>query len=181
MRRDDALQLVEAHVKNRNLRKHMLATEVVMRALAKRLGEDETLWALAGLLHDVDYDATAEDFARHAVLGAELLVEQGLPEELIHAVKAHADKAPVESRLDRALVACDPLTGFLVSCALIRPEKKLDPVDVPFVRNRLAERSFSRAVDRDQIKSCERLGLSLDEFIGMALDAMKSIANELGL
>ena len=85
------------------------------------------------------------------------------------------------SRLDRALVACDPLTGFLVSCALIRPEKKLDPVDVPFVRNRLAEKSFSRAVDRDQIKSCERLGLSLDEFIQVALDAMKSIANELGL
>ncbi len=181
MSRPDALAMVEAHVKNRNLRKHMLATEAVMRALARRLGEDEELWALAGLLHDVDYDQTADDFERHGVLSAQVLAEKGLPEKLIHAVKAHADKAPVESQLDRALYACDPLTGFLVSCALIRPEKKLEPVDVQFVENRLAEKSFSRAVSREQIKSCEQLGLDLDEFIRIALDAMKSISDELGL
>ena len=181
MSRDDALALVESHVKNRNLRKHMLATEAVMRALAKRLDEDETLWALAGLLHDVDYDATAKEFERHAVLGAEILAEQGLPEDLIHAVKAHADKAAVESSLDRALYAADPLTGFLVSCALIRPEKKLAPVDVQFVKNRLAEKSFSRAVSREQIATCQELDIPLDEFIQIALDAMKSISDDLGL
>jgi hypothetical protein len=181
MTRDEALTLVEKHVKNRNLRKHMLATEAVMRALARRLGEDEELWALAGLLHDIDYDATASEPERHAVMSAEILTEKGLPEDLIHAVKAHAEKASVESRMDRALYACDPLTGFLVSCALIRPEKKLAPVDVQFVKNRMAEKSFSRAVSREQIATCEELGLSLDEFIGLSLEAMKSISDDLGL
>ena len=181
MTRQDALAMVEAHVKNRNLRKHMLATEAVMRALARHLDEDEELWALTGLLHDVDYDQTADDFERHGVLSAQVLAQKGLPKELIHAVKAHAEKAALESQMDRALYACDPLTGFLVSCALIRPEKKLDVIDVQFVKNRLVEKSFSRAVSREQIKSCEQLGLDLDEFIRIALDAMKSISDELGL
>ena len=181
MTRQDALAMVEADVKNKNLRKHMLAAEAVMRALARHLNEDEELWGLTGLLHDVDYDQTADDPERHGVLSAQVLAEKGLPDELIHAVKAHAEKAPLESRLDRALYACDPLTGFLVSCALIRPEKKLEPVDVQFVKNRLAVKSFSRAVSREQIKLCEQLGLDLDEFIRIALDAMKSISDELGL
>ena len=181
MSRPDALALVHSHVANGNLRKHMLSTEAVMGALARRLKEPEDLWALAGLLHDVDYDATAKDHARHALLSAEILEAKGLPSDLIHAVKAHAQKAPLESSFDRALCACDPLTGFIVSCALIRPEKKLAPVDVAFVKNRMGEKSFSRAVDREQIKLCEQLGLSLDEFIQIALDAMKSISTELGL
>ena len=181
MTRADALALVEANVKNRNLRKHMLASEAVMRALALRLGADQELWGLTGLVHDVDYDQTANEPARHALLGAEILTGKGLPSDLVHAVKAHAEKAPVESTLDRALVAADPLTGFLVSCALIRPEKKLAPVDVQFVKNRLGEKSFSRAVSRERIGTCQDLGLSLDEFIGIALEAMKSVAAELGL
>ena len=181
MDRSEALTLMESQVSNRNLRKHMLATEAVMRALARRLGEPEELWGLAGLLHDLDYDATAKDFARHALLSAEVLEQKGLPADLVHAVKAHAEKAPLENRFDRALYSCDPLTGFVVSCALIRPEKKLAPVDVAFVKNRMAEKSFSRAVDREQIKMCEQLGLSLDDFIQIALDAMKSISGELGL
>ena len=181
MSRADALAFMESHVSNRNLRKHMLAAEAVMRALARRLNQPEQLWALAGLLHDLDYDATCKDASRHALLTAELLEQKGLPAEVIHAVKAHADKAPLDSSFDRAMYACDPLTGFLVSCALIRPEKKLDPVDLQFVKNRLAEKSFSRNVDREQIKTCEQLGLPLDEFIQIALDAMKAIAGELGL
>ena len=181
MERAGALKLMESKVSNRNLRKHMLAAEAVMRALARKLNEPEELWGLAGLLHDIDYDETAKDSARHAIVGAELLAAQGLPEELVHAVKAHADKAPVLSRLDQALFACDPLTGFLVSCSLIRPEKKIGPVDVDFVKNRMAEKSFSRAVDREQIRACEKLGIPLDEFIQISLDAMKSISAELGL
>lgn len=181
MSREDALALVREHVKNKNLRKHMLATEAVMRALAVRLGEDEELWAMTGLVHDVDYDQTAQDFERHAVVSAEMLAGRGCPDVMVHAVKAHAEKAPVESRLDQALYAADPLTGFLVSCALIRPEKKLAIVDVEFVRNRMAEKSFSRAVNRDQIRQCEKLHMELDEFVGIALDAMKSISDELGL
>jgi putative nucleotidyltransferase with HDIG domain len=181
MSRADAVKLVEERVKTRNLRKHMLASEVVMRAIARRLGEDEDLWALTGLLHDVDYDETAQDFARHGIVSAGELESRGCPAEMVHAVKAHAGKAPIESRLDRALCCADPITGFLVSCALIRPEKKLAPVDVQFVKNRMAEKGFSRAVSRDQIRQCEDLGIPLDDFIGLALDAMKSISEELGL
>jgi putative nucleotidyltransferase with HDIG domain len=181
MKREEALAFMESQVTNRNLRKHMLAAEAIMRALAHRLGESEELWALAGLLHDVDYDTTAKDASRHALVSAEILEQKGLPAELVHAVKAHAEKAPLESRLDKALYACDPLTGFLVSCALIRPEKKLNAVDVQFVKNRMAEKSFSRAVDRDQIKICEQFGVPLDEFIQIALDAMKAASSDLGL
>ena len=181
MTRDEALELVRKHVKNKNLRKHMFATEAVMRALAKRLDEDETLWALTGLVHDVDWDETADDFENHGILSANRLAEAGCPDVMVHAVKAHAEKAPIESKLDRALHAADPLTGFLVSCALIRPEKKLAIVDVQFVKNRMEEKSFSRAVSRDQIRECEDLGIPLDEFIQISLEAMQSISDELGL
>ena len=181
MTRDEALTMVKENVGNRNLRKHMYAAEAVMRDLAKRLGEDEELWRLTGLLHDVDWDETADDFERHGVKSAEMLAECECPDEMIHAVRAHAEKGPIETKLDQALYAADPLTGFLVSCALIRPEKKLEPVDVEFVKNRMGEKSFSRAVNRDQIRQCEKLGIPLDEFIRIALDAMKSISDELGL
>jgi len=181
MARTEALSLVNERVKNKNLKKHMVATEAVMRAVAKQLGEDEELWALTGLLHDLDYDETAQDFARHAVVSAEMLAARGCPDDMVHAVRAHAEKAPIESRLDQALHAADPVTGFLVSCALIRPEKKLAPVDVQFVKNRMSEKGFSRAVSRDQIRECEKLGIPLDEFLQIALDAMKSISAELGL
>lgn len=181
MTRDEAWKLVEESVKNKNLRKHMLAGEAVMKALAKRLGESEELWGLAGLLHDLDYDSTSQDPSKHALVTAEMLAAKGLPEDLIHAVKAHAEKAPIESRMDQALHAVDPITGFLVSCALIRPEKKLAVVDVQFIKNRMAEKGFSRAVSRDQIRECEKLSVPLDEFLALALDAMKAIAGELGL
>ena len=181
MTRAEALALVEERVKNKNLRKHMLAAEAVLRALAKRLGENEELWAATGLLHDIDHEETAQDFARHGNVSAEALAARGCPEEMVHAVKAHAEKAPIQSRLDQAMHCADPVTGFLVSCALIRPEKKLAIVDVAFVKNRMAEKGFSRAVNRDQIRECEKLGIPLDEFLQIALDALKSISAELGL
>jgi len=181
MPRAQALALLEERMKNKNLKKHMLAAEAVLRALARRLAEDEELWASTGLLHDLDYDETAQDFARHALVSAEMLAGCGCPDEMIHAVKAHAEKAPIESRLDQALHCADPVTGFLVSCALIRPDKKLAVVDVQFIKNRMGEKGFSRAVNRDQIRECEKLGIPLDEFLQLALDAMKSISAELGL
>jgi putative nucleotidyltransferase with HDIG domain len=181
MARAEALAMLDERVKNKNLKKHMLAAEAVCRALARLLGEDEELWGLTGLLHDVDHEETAQDFARHGIVSAEVLASRGCPEEMVHAVKAHAEKAPIQSRLDQALHCADPVTGFLVSCALIRPEKKLAPVDVQFVKNRMGEKGFSRAVNRDQIRECEKLGIPLDEFLQIALDAMKSVSAELGL
>lgn len=183
MDRQEALELVKKHVKTRNLIKHMLATEAVMKALAEHFGEDEGKWALAGLLHDIDYDETAHDPDRHSLVGGEMLERLGLPGDVVYAVKAHneAHGFPRETRLDKALYAVDPLTGLLVAAALIHPEKKLSAIDVGFVMNRFKEPSFARGANRDQIRSCSELGLSLEEFIGVGLQAMQEIAQELGL
>lgn len=182
MDRDTALNLLNSNVKTKNLVKHCLACEAVLGALAKHFGEDEHTWRLAGLVHDVDYDQTANSPDEHARVGAELLKEAGLDSGIIHAVLAHADKAPRESRLDKALWCIDPLTGLIVASALIRPEKKLAAIDTQFVLNRMKEKSFARGVNREQIRACEQeLGLTLEEFVGIGLKAMQEISDELGL
>ncbi|MEW6228322.1 MAG: HDIG domain-containing metalloprotein [Bacillota bacterium] len=183
MDRQQALELVKKHVETKNLIKHMLATEAVMRALANHLGEDETKWALVGLLHDIDYDETAHEPGRHGLVGGEMLEKTGFPADVVQAVKAHNEYhgLPRESRLDKALYAVDPLTGLLVAAALIHPEKKLSAIDVGFVMNRFKEPSFARGANRDQIRTCSELGLSLEEFIGIGLRAMQEIAPDLGL
>lgn len=182
MDRDTALGLLNAHVKNRNLRKHCLACEAVLAALAQRLGEDEHTWRLAGLLHDLDYDETADSPETHGHVAARMLEEKGIDSGIVHAVLAHADKAPRESRLDKALWIVDPLTGLIVAAALIRPEKKLSAIDTQFVLNRMKEKSFARGANRDQIRACEdELGLSLEEFVETGVKAMQGISEELGL
>jgi putative nucleotidyltransferase with HDIG domain len=181
MTREEQLSLLKEHVKNRNLVKHCLACEAVMRGLARRFGEDEDLWATAGLLHDVDYDKTVDTPDRHTVVGAEILREKGIDERAINTVLAHNDKAPRESLMDKALYATDPTTGMIVAAALIRPEKKLEIVGVPFIVNRMKEKGFARNVNRDQIRTCADMGLDLDEFLDIALDAMQSISDDLGL
>jgi putative nucleotidyltransferase with HDIG domain len=182
MDRDTARNLLETHVKNKNLRKHCLACEAVLAALAQRFGEDEHTWRLAGLLHDLDYDQTADSPETHGHIAARMLEEQGLDANIVHAVLAHADKAPRESRLDKALWTVDPLTGLIVAAALIRPEKKLAAIDTQFVLNRMKEKSFARGANRDQIRACEdELGLSLEEFVETGVKAMQGISEELGL
>jgi len=181
MDREAAWQLLTENVTNRNLRKHCLAAEAVMRALARRLGEDEALWGLAGLVHDVDYDQTAHKPELHAELGAQMLEERGYPAEVVGAVRAHAGKKPVETTMERALYACDPLTGFIVACALIHPEKKLSALDLAFLKNRFGEKSFARGASRDIMSTSAELGLALDEFLQIGLEAMQSVSEALGL
>lgn len=183
MEREDALNLVKKHVKTINLIKHMLAAEAVMASLAEHLGEDEKQWALAGLLHDIDYDKTANDPDRHSLVGGELLEGLGIDKDIVYAVKAHNEfhGLPRESLLDKALWAVDPLTGLLVAAALVHPEKKLKAIDVSFVMKRFKESSFARGANRDQIKSCSELGLDPEEFIKISLEAMQNISSDLGL
>lgn len=183
MKREEALSLVKKEVKSKNLIKHMLAVEAVMRRLAGELGQDEELWALAGLLHDLDYDKTVDQPEQHGLLGAQMLEEKGLPAELIQAVKAHNEMLGVERQtlLDRALFAADPVTGLLVAAALIHPQKKLAAIDLDFVLNRFKEKSFARGADRGQIESCREIDLTLEQFITLSLEAMQSIAADLGL
>lgn len=181
--RDEAYALVTERIPQRNLVSHCVAVEAIMEALARHFGlgdADVARWGLAGLLHDLDYAETAEDFERHGVVSAELL--DGLvDEEIVHAVMAHADKAPRESMMDKALYAADPATGFIVAAALIRPEKKLAAVEVAALNKRWKEKAFARGASREQMAACSELGLERDEFLSISLSAMQAHAPELGL
>jgi putative nucleotidyltransferase with HDIG domain len=180
MDRDTALELVKQHVSNKNLRKHMIAVEAVMKALANRLDEDEEKWALAGLLHDLDYDQTVDDFPRHGFVSEEILKPYDLEPELIHAIKAHAGHAPRESTMDKAIYAADPVTGLIVAAVLMHPSKKLAHMDLGFLKKRFKEKRFAAGANRDQIRSCSEVGLELDEFLDISLKAMQGISEELG-
>lgn len=181
MEREEALALVKSRVKNKNLVKHMLAAEAIMGHMAEYFGEDVKKWALAGLLHDVDYEETKSEPERHAVVGAEILKEMGLSEDIVHAVLAHAEKAERESLMDKVLYATDPLTGLIVAAALIHPDKKLASIDTQFVMNRFGEKSFAKGADRDVIRTCRDFGMELEDFVSHGLTAMQEISADLGL
>jgi putative nucleotidyltransferase with HDIG domain len=181
MTRQDAVRLLSDNLKNRNLFKHCLAVEACLRTLAQKLGENEDLWALAGLLHDVDYETTGADPARHGLEGAELLEKKGFDGQLVRAVKVHSGHLPPQSKLDWALFAADPLTGLIVASALMHPEKKLSALDVDFVLRRFKEKRFAAGVNREQIETARNLGLELDEFVRICLEGMQGISGELGL
>ncbi len=181
MDRQEASDLIRSKVKNPRLIKHMLATEAVMRALANHLGEDEELWGLAGLLHDVDYDQTAKDPSRHGLMGTEWLEKLGIDNRILQAIRSHPGLIPPQSRMDWALYAVDPLTGLIVASALMHPTRSLQGMTPDFVLKRFKEKRFAAGANREQIQQCEKIGLSLTEFINIALEAMKGIANEIGL
>lgn len=180
MTHEEGLALVKATVANQNLVKHMLATEACMRRLAMHFGEDVERWGLAGLLHDLDYDRTAKDFPRHGLVTAELLAGK-VDDAIIYAIKAHPGHVPAVSKMDQALYAVDPITGLIVASALMAPGKKLAAVDREFVLRRFKEKKFAAGANREQIASCSMLGLSLEDFTQMALEAMQGIAVDLGL
>ncbi len=181
--RTQVVAIIEERVSNENLRRHMLATEAIMRGVAARLGEDPDLWGLAGLAHDLDTEQTEDDFTRHGAEAAQLLRGLGLPEEAAHAVAAHNEATGVtaESPFDIALVASDQLSGLITAAALVRPDKDLAGVKVKSVRKRVREGAFARGVDRESIARCSEVGLELDEFMTIGLEAMQGIAPQLGL
>ena len=186
--REDAWQLVTEYTQNQNLVRHMLAVEATMRAYAVKYGEDPDLWGLVGLVHDFDYERYPDlSVEGHPVVGARLLREWGWPEEVVRAVLAHAGEytgVPPESTLEKALVAVDELTGFLVAVALVRPSKDIrDITKISSVKKKWKDRSFAAAVNREEIEgACQALGVDLwTEHVPLVLEAMKEIAPELGL
>ena len=181
MTREKALELVKSKVKTKNLIKHMLAVESIMRKLATHLGEDPELWGLTGLLHDLDYDQTVDDSQRHSLLTAEWLKDYDVDDRIIYAIKSHPKKVEPKSKMDWSLFATDPLSGLIVAAALMHPTKKLKNVTVEFVLNRFKEKRFAAGASRDDIKACEEIGLPLEKFVELALEGMKEIDKELGL
>jgi putative nucleotidyltransferase with HDIG domain len=181
--RQEALGSIKANIENQNMIKHMLATEAVMRALARRFGEDEEEWGLTGLLHDIDVELTEGDMHTHSKLGADLARELGANEAMVHAILCHnpTHGIPLETKLDKALFCADPLTGLITAAALVRPDKKLAGVEATSVGKRFKEKSFAAGASREQIAQCGAIGLELDEFFAIGLEAMKGIAPELGL
>lgn len=182
--REAALALLREQVKSENMVRHCLASEAVLRALARRLGEDEEQWGLAGLLHDVDVELTNADLSVHGLEAEKLLAARGVDPVIVDAVKRHNELAhdlKRETKLHHALAAGETITGLITATALVYPDKKLASVKVKSVTKRMKEKAFAASVSRDIIRECEQIGLPLDEFAGIALAAMQSISGELGL
>jgi len=183
MNRDQALALLCEYTQNENLRRHMLGVEAAMRAYAARFGEDQEKWGIVGLLHDFGYERWP-DSPDHPLQGAAILAERGYPDDVIHAIKSHANyltDCPRESRLDKTLYACDELAGFISACAMVRPDG-IAGMKAKSVLKKMKQKSFAAAVNRDDIlRGAEELGVELNEHIQFVIDAMSDHAEALGL
>lgn len=182
--REEGLELIRAYLKNDNLVNHCLATEAVLRAMAKHLGEDQAKWGLAGLLHDLDSE-TQPDLATHTSEAVTILTEKGVDPEIVEAIKLHNATAwPGEQRttvFHHALAAGETITGLIIASALVNPARKLAAVKPKSVRKRYKEKAFARGADREIIAECEQAGIPLADFCAMSLVAMQAIAEEIGL
>ncbi|MCS6831407.1 MAG: HDIG domain-containing protein [bacterium] len=183
MNREQAWALLCEYTQSENLRRHALAVEACMRYYARLWGEDEELWGIAGLLHDLDYDQHPS-LEEHPFVGMEILKQRGYPEEVVRSVGAHADHTgiPRQTRLEHALYACDELAGFVTAVALVRPNKKLAEVDVAAVRKKMKDKAFARAVSREELlKGAEEIGVPFDEHVQNVINAMSTVSDDLGL
>src|SRR2546427_9190295 len=181
--RDAAWGLLTEFTQSESLRKHALAVEACMRAYAKKFGEDQDLWGIVGLIHDSDYEKypTPEE---HPYKGNEILKERGYSDEIRRAIMSHAEYSGVsrDTRMEKALFACDELAGFITACALVKPGKSLAEVEAKSVRKKMKDKAFARSVNRnDIVNGAADLGVELEEHIAFCIEAMKGIAGELGL
>jgi len=182
--RQEAMELIRQYLPQDNLIKHCIATEVIMRATAKKLGYDEDVWGIAGLLHDLDYNETKNKMDRHTLETEKILKQNGVSQGIIDAIKAHnADNLGFQrsSAFEHALVSAESITGIIVATALVYPDKKLASVKPESVIKRIKQKEFARNVNRAYIRECEQLGLSLEEFVRLSLAAMCTISDQLGL
>lgn len=183
MNREQAVQLVDQHVQSDWLKKHSLATAVIMERLADRLGGDPDTWWIIGMLHDLDFDIT-QDPAVHGRKSEEILQELGVSQDIIRAILAHnADGLGLQrtDTLDYAITAAESITGLIVATALVMPDKRLASVKPSSVVKRMKKKEFARKVSRESILLCEQAGIPLEEFSTIAVEAMQSIAGELDL
>jgi putative nucleotidyltransferase with HDIG domain len=182
-RTDDAWKLLTEYTQSESLRKHALAVEACMRAYARKSGGDQELWGLVGLLHDFDYERypSAEE---HPFKGSEILKDRGYSEEIRRAILSHAQYSgvPRQTPIEKTLFACDELAGFITACALVKPGKSLAEVEARSVRKKMKDKAFARSVNREDIvDGAAELGVDLEEHIAFCIEAMKGVAQELGL
>ncbi|MBZ5665828.1 MAG: HDIG domain-containing protein [Acidobacteriia bacterium] len=181
--REVAWCLLIEFTQSESLRKHALAVEACMRAYARKVGADEELWGLVGLLHDFDYEKYP-NADEHPYRGSEILKERGYSEEVRRAIMSHAQYSGIAriSPMEKTLFACDELAGFITACALVKPGKSLAEVEAPSVRKKMKDKAFARSVHREDIlDGAADLGVNLEEHIAFCIEAMKAIAGELGL
>ena len=184
MERQKALELLWEYVKDEKMRIHCLASESVMRALARRLGEDEEKWGIAGLLHDIDVEVTGADPQRHGLEAEGILEKYDLDAEILDAIAMHNEKATGRERHTRfqhALAAGETITGLIYATTLVYPDKKIVSVKPKSVVKRMKEKAFAASVSRDHILECEKIGIPLPEFAEISVNAMKEIAGDIGL
>lgn len=184
--REDALNLMEQFLDADNLRKHSLATEAIMRALAARFNEDPEMWGIAGLLHDLDYNETRETIDQHTLVTEQILSEKGVHPDIIEAIKFHNAehlRLTPSKPIHVALSAAETVTGMIVATTLVYPDKKLSSVQSKSVKKRMKAKEFARAVSRERILLCEneKMNIPLDEFITISIKAMQGISDRLGL
>ena len=182
LNRQEILQSIQANVQEINTIRHMLATEAIMRALARKFGENEDEWGLTGLLHDIDVELVQDDMRSHGKLAADIAQELGANQVMVHAILCHNEihGIPRETKLDKALFCADPLSGLITAAALVHPNK-LSSLTTKSVMRRFREKSFAAGVNRKQLASCQEIGLELEEFVSLGIEAMKNIASKLGL
>lgn len=183
MNREEGITFVHKYVKNENLVRHMIAVEAAMRFYAKKFNQDIDLWGLAGLLHDFDWEIHP-NMEEHPLAGEPILRENHVPEEVIHAILSHADHTgiPRESLMDKALYACDEITGLIIAVALVRPSKSLYDLKVKSVKKKWKDHAFAAGANRDEIeKGAKEFGIPLWDHVGNVILAMREVAPELGL
>jgi uncharacterized protein len=182
--REEALGILKEYVKNDRMLSHSLASEAVLRALAKRLGRDADKWGLAGLLHDVDVEATNADPQLHGPTGAKWLAEMGIDEDIADAIRMHNEAAvgiPRSTEFQYALAAGETITGLITATTYVYPDRKVASVKPKSVVKRMKEKAFAASVKRENIMECEKLGISIDEFAALSIEAMAGIADQIGL
>jgi len=181
--REEAIVLLRKYLRDDKLIKHSLAVEAIMKKTAEKFSKDEELWGLTGLLHDLDYEYTKEEPEKHATIAVRIL-EGLLPDEAIHAVKAHnythTEVIPATA-LDKSLIAADAVSGLVIATALVMPSKKLAEVRVETLINKFNDSSFAEGCSRTKIELCLDAGVSLEAFLALSLKALTEIADELGL
>jgi putative nucleotidyltransferase with HDIG domain len=183
MDRETAYKVIEEHVESDSLKKHLLAVETCMRAFARQAGEDEEIWGIAGMVHDFDWEVCPTPES-HPTFGAEILRSNGFSEEIIRAVLSHGNHTgiPRESLMEKALFACDELSGFVTAVTLVRPTKSLSDTAVRSVKKKMKDKAFAKSINRDDIvQGAEELEVDLDEHIGFVIEALKPVATQLGL